>query len=420
MTDAASTPRRDGFTTATVHADRRFGAEHGAIHKPIHTSTQYGFESTADLIGVFQGTLKGHYNYARQGTPTTAALEAQITRMEQGAGTVCFATGMAALSAVFLTLLRAGDHVVSSRYVFGNTNSLFGTLGDLGIAVDKVDTGSVAEVEAALRPNTRMVFVETIANPGTQVPDLDAIGALCRERGLVFVVDNTVTSPWLFRPKAVGAALVVNSLSKTIGGHGAALGGAVTDVGGFDWQRYPNIFDAYRSGDPRQWGLQQVRKKGLRDMGGALASDAAHQISVGAETLALRAQRSSDTAFALARHLRTLPGVRAVHYPMLESHPQHAIAKRHFAAGSWLLAFDLADEVAAIAVCDRLRLPIKPTGMGDTRTLVIPVAPTIFWEAGADVRAQMGIADGMVRVSVGLEEPDDLLEDFEQALRAAA
>jgi len=417
-TNATSKPSAsEGFTTATLHSDRRGGAEHGAIHKAIHTSTQYGFESTDDLIGVFQGRLKGSFNYARQGTPTTAALEAQITRMEQGLGSVCFSSGMAALTAVFLTLLRAGDHMVSSQFVFGNTNSLFGTMADLGIEVGKVDAGSVANVEAALKPNTRIVFVETIANPGTQLPDLEAIGKLCRERGLLYVVDNTVTSPLLFLPRRVGAGLVVNSLSKTISGHGAALGGAVTDTGMFDWQAYPNIFPAYRSGDARQWGLQQIRKKGLRDMGGSLASDTAHHIAVGAETLALRVERSSATAFALARHLQTLPGVRAVHYPMLESHPQHAIAKRHFGAGSWLLAFELADERAAVAALDRLRLPIKATGMGDNRTLVIPVAPTIFWEAGAEVRAQMGIGDGMVRVSVGLEDEADLLADFEQALK---
>ncbi|MBL8304157.1 MAG: aminotransferase class I/II-fold pyridoxal phosphate-dependent enzyme, partial [Ideonella sp.] len=253
------------LTTDNLHADRRFGAEHGAVHKPIHTSIQYGFERVEDLIGVFQGTLKGGYNYARQGTPTTAALEAKITGLEQGVGTVCFASGMAAITAIFLTLLRASDHLVCSRYVFGNTNSLLGTLEGLGIAVSKVDACDVAAVAAALRPDTRMVFVETIANPGTQVADLEAIGALCRERGLLYVVDNTVTSPALFRPREVGAGLVVNSLTKTLAGHGDALGGAVTDTGLYDWRRCPAIFDAYRRGDPAGWGLQQIRKKGLRD-----------------------------------------------------------------------------------------------------------------------------------------------------------
>ena len=412
----AQPPAQPGFATSTVHADRQSGIEHGALRKPIHTSTQYGFEHTEDLIGVFQGRIKGGFNYARQGTPTTAALEAQITRMEQGLGSICFASGMAAISALFLTLLRAGDHLVSSRFVFGNTNSLFGTLADLGIKVSKVDATSARHVEAALQANTRMVFVETIANPGTQVADLAGIGALCRERGLLFVVDNTITSPALFLPRSVGAGLVVNSLTKSIAGHGTALGGAVTDCGLFDWQNYPNIFEPYRSGDARLWGLQQIRKKGLRDMGGAMSSEQAHQIGSGAETLTLRLARSSATALALARFLQTHPAVAAVHYPMLESHPQHARARELFSAGSWLLAFELRNAGSTVAVLDRLRLAIKSTGMGDTRTLVIPVAPTIFWEAGAQARAEMGIADGLVRVSVGLEDEADLMADFGQAL----
>ena len=406
----------EGITTGIVHSDRRFGVEHGGVRKPIHTSTQYGFERVEDLIGVFQGTLKGGYNYARQGTPTTAALESQITRLEQGVGTVCFGTGMAAISAVFLTLLRAGDHLVASRYVFGNTNSIFGTMRALGIEITTVDATDAAAVAAAVKPNTRMVFVETIANPGTQIADMPAIGEFCAQRGLLFVVDNTVTSPALFCPKDVRAGLVVQSLTKTIAGHGQALGGAVTDSGQYDWQAYPNIFPAYRKGDARQWGLAQVRKKGLRDMGGNLTSEHAHQISLGAETLALRVAHTSATALTLARYLQSHPAVVAVHYPMLESHPQHALARELFKAGSWLLSFELRDTAACLQMIDRLRLPIKATGLGDTRTLIIPVAPTIFWEAGAEVRASMGIADGLIRLSIGLEDVADLLADFEQAL----
>ena len=404
------------LTTRIVHSDRHFGVEHGGIHMPVHSSVQYGFERAEDLIGVFQGTLRGGFNYARQGTPTTAALEALVTSLEQGRGSVCFATGMAALSAVFLTLLRAGDHIVSSRHVFGNTNSLFGTLGDLGIGVSKVDAGSLAAVEAALQPNTRLVFVETIANPGTQIPDLAGIGELCRKRGLLYVVDNTVTSPALFLPRSVGAGLVVNSLTKTIAGHGAALGGAVTDTGQFDWNVYPNIFANYRQGEPAGWGLQQIRKKGLRDMGGSLSSQQAHQISLGAETIALRVAHSSSTALALARFLQAHPRVAATHYPMLETHPQHARARQLFGAGSWLLAFELRDPGTMLGVLNRMQVAIKATGIGDTRTLVIPVAPTIFWEMGASARAEMGIAEGLVRVSVGLEEAQDLIADFGQAL----
>jgi O-acetylhomoserine (thiol)-lyase len=405
-----------GFTTQNVHADQHFGVAHGGIHKPIHTSVQYGFERVQDLIGVFQGTIKGGYNYARQGTPTTAALEAKVNQMEQGLGTISFATGMAAITATFLTLLKAGDHLVCSQFVFGNTNSLVGTLRDLGISVSMVDATRADNVATALQANTRMVFVETIANPGTQIPDLAAIGRLCADKGLVYVVDNTITSPLLFRPATVQASLVINSLTKTIAGHGAALGGAVTDTGLFDWSGYPNIFANYRKGDARQWGLQQIRKKGLRDMGGTLSSEHAHQISVGAETLALRVAQTSATALQLAQFLEAHPAVRRVFYPMLASHPQHALARAHFSAGSWLLSFEMSDEAAALAVINRLKLPVVATGLGDTRTLIIPVAPTIFWEAGAQVRAAMGIADGLIRLSVGLEDAADLLADFAQAL----
>jgi O-acetylhomoserine (thiol)-lyase len=411
-----SSPDNRALTTDNVHSDRRFGVEHGGIHKPIHTSVQYGFDRVEDLIGAFQGTYKGGYQYARQGTPTTAALEAKITALENGVGTVCFATGMGAISAVFLTLLRAGDHLVASRYIFGNTNSLLGTMEGLGVAVDKVDACSVEAVAAAIRPETRMVFVETIANPRTQVADLQRIGELCRERGLIYVVDNTITSPALFRPRAVGASLVINSLTKTIAGHGEALGGAVTDTGLFDWAPYPNIFAPYRKGDPKGWGLLQIRKKGLRDTGATLSSEQAHRISVGSETLSLRVQRASSTALALAQWLERHPKIDAVHYPFLPSHAQHERAKSLFAAGSWLLSFELSDPTTLVEVLNRLSLPIKATGLGDTRTLIIPVAPTIFWEAGQEARAAMGIAEGLIRLSVGLEDEADLIADFEHAL----
>lgn len=404
-----------GINTRLVHADRRFGVEHGGVRKPIHTSVQYGFDTVEELVGVFQGTVKG-YNYARQGTPTTAALESRINLLEGGLGTICFATGMAAISAVFLTLLKAGDHLVVSQFVFGNTNSVVGTLRGLGIDITLVDATQASAVAAALQPNTRMVFVETVANPGTQVADLDGIGQLCREHGLVYVVDNTVTSPALFQPRAVGASLVINSLTKTIGGHGTALGGAVTDTGLFNWAVYPNIFAPYRQGDARQWGLVQIRKKGLRDMGGALSSEQAHQIATGAETLALRQRASSDTALALAQFLAQHPAVARVNYPFLASHPQHAKANQLFKGGSWLLSFELADAAECLPFINRLRIPVKGTGLADTRSLVIPVAHTIFWEAGADIRAQMGIGDGLIRYSVGLEDLADLQADLAQAL----
>ncbi|KER72395.1 cystathionine gamma-synthase family protein [Burkholderia cepacia] len=414
---SGNTNKKLGLTTSLVHKDRLTGIEYGGLRAPIHTSVQYGFDRVEDLIGVFQGTKKGSFNYARQGTPTTAALETKITELEQGIGTVCFGTGMGALSAVFYTLLRAGDHLISSRFIFGNTNSLLGTLRGLGVEVTMVDTSSAQSVADAMTERTRMVFVETIANPGTQIPDLRQIGELCRERGIPYVVDNTITSPALFTPKAVGASLVINSLSKTIAGHGAALGGAVTDTGIFDWQLYPNIAEEYRRAPAAQQGLLQIRKKGLRDMGASLSSEQAHQISLGMETLELRVQKCSETALLLAEYLQGHAAVRQVSYPGLADHPQHHIAKTLFRADSWLLSFELTRADATVEFLNYLRIPIKATGLGDTRTLVIPVASTIFWEAGAAIRLSMGIPDGMIRVSVGIEDAEDLIEDFERALK---
>ncbi|MGH8819583.1 MAG: cystathionine gamma-synthase family protein, partial [Achromobacter pestifer] len=308
-------------------------------------------------------------------------------------------------------------HLVSSQFVFGNTNSLFGTLLELGVEITFVDATDAAHVRAAIQPNTRMVFTETIANPGTQIADLAVIGEICREKGLVYVVDNTLTSPWMFRPSTVGASLVMNSLSKYIGGHGNALGGAVTDTGLYDWSGYANIYETYRKGPSTGWGLTQIKKKGLRDMGGTLAAEPAHRIAVGAETLALRMAKHCANALALARFLEEHPGVSKVHYPGLAGHPQHARAVALFGARfGGLLGVELADGVDCFDFLNRLRIVLMATHLGDTRSLALPAAHTIYYEMGAERRKQMGIADSLIRVSVGIEDEADLLFDFDQAL----
>jgi len=405
-----------GFTTAILHSDRDAVIEHGSLHKPLHLSVAYGYRDARELAAVFQGRAAG-YSYGRQGNPTSAALEAKISAMEGGVGTVTFATGMAAIGAIMLSLLKAGDHVVSSQYVFGNTASLLLTLEGHGHAVSFADATDVAKVEAAITPETRLVFVETIANPRVQVADLARIGELCRSRGILYIVDNTMTSPWLFQPKDVGAGLVVNALTKYIGGHGNALAGAVTDTGLFDWTRFPNIAAPYKSQPPRNWGLQQLRKKGLRDFGGTLAAEQAHHISVGAETLALRMERICANALALTQWLAQQPKVRAVHYPGLTSHPQHALAGKLFGDRfGGLFSFELADGVDLFEFLNRFKVVVLSSNLGDNRTLAIPVAQTIFFEMGPERRAAMGIAESLIRISTGIEDRDDLIGDFRQAL----
>jgi O-acetylhomoserine (thiol)-lyase len=406
-----------GFTTTILHNDRRKTVEHGSLHKPVHTSVAFGYDDARQLASVFQGKEPG-FRYGRQGNPTVGALEDKITRMEDGVGTLCFATGMGAIGALFQALLKSGDHLVSSSFLFGNTNSLWQTVAGQGVGVDFVDATDVANVEAALTPHTRMVFVETIANPRTQVADLARIGQLCRERGILYVVDNTMTTPYLFRPKTVGAGLVVNSLTKSIGGHGIALGGALTDTGLFDWSAYPHIAPNFRRQAPAAQGLAQLRAKALRDFGAALGPEAAHHIAVGAETLALRMERTSGNALALAQMLEADERVAAVHYPGLASHGQHRTAAALFRAGGSLLSFELRADIDCFDYLNRLQLGIAASNLGDTRTLVIPVAHTIFFEMGPERRASMGIAESLIRVSVGIEDTHDLLADFRAALDA--
>lgn len=404
-----------GFTTRNLHSDREDRPEHGALHKPVHPSAAYGYADARELAEVFQGKRKG-YAYGRQANPTVAALQKRITDMEGGAGSIAFSTGMAAIAALTLTLLRAGDHMISSAFLFGNTNSYFRTLERLGIEVDFVDATGTAAVAEKIRDNTRLVFVETIANPVTQVADLEGIGELCQRRGLLYVVDNTMTSPHLFLPKTVGAGLVVNSLTKFIGGHGNALGGAVTDTGGFDWSGYPNILDIYRKGDAGEWGLLHIRKKGLRDMGASLAPEAAHTLATGSESLSLRMDQACANAMALARLCADHPAVARVYYPGLPEHPQHERARKLFRAFGALFSIDLKAGGDCFDFLNGLEIVVSSSNLGDTRSLGIPVAHTIYYEMGPERRRSMGIGDSMLRFSIGIEDQADLIADFTSAL----
>ena len=403
-----------GFTSQILHSDRRGGVEHGSIHKPIHTAVTFGYDDARDLAAVFQGSQQG-YSYGRQVNPTVNALQEKITLMEGGVATAAFSTGMAAIGTTLFSLLRNGDHFVSSSFLFGNTNSLFNSFAAHGIEVSFVDATSVDAVAAEIRDNTRMVFVETIANPRTQVSDLEAIGRLCRQHNLVYFVDNTLTTPYLFQPKDADASLSINSLTKYIGGHGNALGGAVTELANYDWSEYPNIYDTYKKGDASNWAITQIKKKGLRDFGASLGPEAAHHISVGSDTLALRMDRSCRNASILTSFLVQHSGINRVYYPGLEEHPQYELARSLFRYPGAIFSIELKD-MDCFEFLNRLELFICTSNLGDNRSLAIPVAHSIYYEMGPERRASMGIVDSLVRFSIGIEDTDDLVSDLEQAL----
>ena len=405
---------KPGFTTQIVHSDRLLNLEYGAVHAPIHNSVPYAFDDVQGLIDVFQGQ-PGHV-YARSSTPTIDALQSKIQKMDNGIATVIFACGMSAIVTTLLSLLKSGDHLICSRFLFGNTTSLMETLEGYGIEITWVDATDIEKVVSAKKANTRMVFVETIANPATQISALDKIGDFCEQEELVYVIDNTITSSYLFDAVKVKASLIVTSLSKYVAGHGNALGGSVTDSGLFNWKNYANIFPAYRTGDSKMWGITQIKKKGLRDMGGCISSQTAHLISVGSETMELRMQRQCDNALAVAEFLDGHPKVDKVYYPGLVTHPQHQFAKQFFRKYGAVVSFDLVEGEDCCVLLNKLKLVISATHLGDTRTLALPVAPTIYHEMGPVMRQEMGISETMVRCSIGIENVEDLLADFAQAL----
>ena len=310
---------KKGFTTTNIHSDRLDKPEHGVLHKAIHTSVAYGYDDARELAAVFQGKRSG-YNYGRQLNPTVTALQNKITSMEQGIATAAFATGMAAIASSMLALLRAGDHLVSSAFLFGNTNSFFGTLQTLGIEVSFVDATDVKNVKAALQPNTRLVFVETIANPVTQIADIAAIGDLCRQHDLVYCVDNTMTSPHLFLPKAVSASLVVNSLTKYIGGHSDLLLGAVVT-----------------NRDDLAQALHQTQYA----MGNAVSADDVWLALRGVKTLAIRLKQHTENALGICAYLDQHPKVSRLYFPPWHKDPGHALWQRDCSGGNGLLSLSL-------------------------------------------------------------------------------
>lgn len=404
------------FDTKLVHADRKINKpQFGAVHESTNNSVLFEFDDVQDLVDVFQGKTAGHV-YSRSSSSSAVALQNMLNEMEGGVGAIVFSTGMAAISAALLSLLKSGDHIVVSQYLFGNTRSFMATIEGFGIEVSYIDVTDIQKVADACNENTKMVFCESIANPVTQVSDLKGIGDYCERHNILFALDNTMTPSALLDAKEVKASLLLTSLTKYIGGHGNVLGGVIVDTGLFNWASYQNIDSKYRVADEKQWGLTQLKKRGLRDMGATLAPQSAHLVSMGLETLTMRLRKTCANAQALAKYLSSHKGVDAVHYPGLQEHPQHQRAKTLFKRGfGGILSVELSDNIDPHAFLNQLSLVISATHLGDTRTLALPAASTIFFENGAQERAKMGIADSLIRISVGIEDIEDILADFDQA-----
>jgi O-acetylhomoserine (thiol)-lyase len=406
--------------TKLIHGGFAPDESTGATSLPIVQSSAFAYSSAEGIEAVFAGRDAG-YVYSRIANPTVAGFEARLTALEGGLGAIAVSSGMAAISSLSLALAGSGDEIVAGSSLFGGTYSLFrNTLCRYGITVRFVDPMDPAACRAAIRDTTKLVFVETIGNPKLDVPDLAALAAVTRERGVPLVVDSTVTTPLLVQPKRLGADLIIHSTSKFINGHGNAIGGVIVDAGTFDWAsgRFPQL--AQMRARVGQFALlATLRNRICRDLGCCLAPFNAFLLTMGVESLGVRMERHCANAARVAALLARHPRVNQACYPGLDAHPQHAVAQRQFGNRyGAVVTLTLGSRERCFTFINRLRLAKNLANLGDARTLVIHPASTICRDLGAAERLDMGVTDDLVRLSIGIEDPADILGDIEQALAA--
>jgi O-acetylhomoserine (thiol)-lyase len=393
----------------------------GATAVPIYQTVSYRFRTAQELADVFHGKAPG-YIYTRIANPTTSALETRLCELEEGIGCIATSSGMAAVAAVAIGLVRAGDEIVAAAGIFGGTVSLFqNTLGRFGVETILVDVADTKNFATAINDKTKLIFVETIGNPRMDVPDIPAIAKIAHNVSIPLVVDNTLTTPFLIKPKNFGAAIVVHSTSKFINGHGTAVGGAIIDTGNYDWAH--GRFDDIRelsTGVGKLAFLAHLRNLVYRDLGGCPAPMNSFLMLQGLETLAGRMAKHCENAQKLAQYLESHPQVRWVNYPGLAgSRSRDRAVKLFNGRAGGLLTFGLGDKEKTFRFIDSVRLARNLANLGDAKTLVIHPSSTIFHEFSQEEQEKMGIGDDMVRVSVGIEDFEDIKDDFEQAIEKA-
>ncbi len=408
------------FDSLLVHGGLEPGPA-GATAVPIVQSSSFAYHSAEDLEDVFRGRAVGQV-YTRLGNPTTEALERRLALLEGGGAAIATASGMAAITTAVLTILRAGDEILSSSSLFGGTFSLFrDTLSNYGITTRFADPLDLDGFRNAITERTRLIFVETVGNPKLDVPDVPALARIAHDAGLPILVDSTVTSPYLADGVRLEADILAYSTSKYINGTGTTIGGAIIDRGVFNWDspKFPHFAQFHKK--YRSFAFTaRARKLVHKDVGACAAPFNSYLLTEGVQTLALRMERHCSNALELARFLKSHPKVAWVRYPGLEDSPHHAVATRLYGGRyGGLLAFGTGDKASAFSVINRLKLAKNLANIGDAKTLVIHPASTICADYNAEDKGLMGVTEDMVRVSTGIEDCLDIIDDFKQALDAA-
>jgi O-acetylhomoserine (thiol)-lyase len=420
------------FDTLALHAGQQPDPVTGARAVPIYQTTSYVFRDVEHAASLFNLEVGGHI-YSRISNPTVAVLEERVAALEKGTGALAVASGQAALHIGIATLMGQGGHIVASASLYGGSRNMMGlTLPRFGITTTFVDPRDLDGMRRAIRPETRLLFGETIGNPGGEVLDIPAVAGIAHDAGVPLMIDNTFASPFLCNPLEHGADIVMHSATKFIGGHGLAIAGVLVDAGRFDWRasgKFPTLTEPYAGYHgidfAAEFGPQafimRARTEGLRDFGPALSPQNAFYLLQGLETLPLRMRQHVANARKVAEFLVGNPAVERVLHPDLPSHPDHELAKKLLPRGSGaIFAFDLkGGRDAGKRFIERLRLFSHLANVGDAKSLVIHPASTTHAQLTAEQLAATGIGEGMVRLSVGLEDVDDLIDDLTPALRAA-
>ena len=438
MDSAVADPKSLKFDTLSLHAGQRPDPATGARAVPIHQTTSYMFPSVDHAAELFNLERPGHI-YSRISNPTVAVLEERIAALEGGVGTVCTASGQAALHLAVATLTGAGGHIVSSGSFYGGSHNMFThTLPRFGITTTFVDPRNTQDFAAAIRPETRLLFGELLGNPGLEVMDLPAVAEIAHAHALPLMIDATFNTPYLCRPFDHGTDIIMHSATKFLGGHGVAIAGALVDGGTFDWAaaldddgnlKFPTLTEPYAGyhglNFAEEFGpsafVMRARAEGLRDFGACMSPANAFYVLLGVETLPMRMARHVENAQAVAEFLQAEGAVTWVNYPGLPSHPDFELAKRLMPRGAGgILSFGVkGGREAGRRFIERLELFSHLANVGDAKSLVIHPASTTHQQMDAEALKEAGVGEEMVRLSVGLEDAVDLIEDLGRALRAS-
>ncbi|WP_398478839.1 O-acetylhomoserine aminocarboxypropyltransferase [Tardiphaga sp.] len=423
-------PKPPAFETLSLHAGQHPDPVTGSRAVPIHQTTSFVFQDTDHAAALFNLERAGHI-YTRISNPTIAVLEERLAALENGVGAVCTASGMAALHLAIATILNAGDHIVASSSLYGGTiNLLAHTLPRFGITTTFVKPRDLDAFKAAIKPNTKLVIGETIGNPGLEVLDIPAVADIAHAAKIPLLIDNTFATPFLSRPLDLGADIVMNSTTKWIGGHGIAIGGVIVDAGRFDWRasgKFPQLTEPYAGYHgivfDEQFGtaafIMRARTEGLRDFGACLSPTNAFQLLQGVETLAIRMERHVANTSAVLAALTANKAVDWVLHPSLENHPDHALAKTLLPRGAGsIISFGIkGGRPAGRKFIEALKLTSHLANVGDAKTLVIHPASTTHQQMDAEQLKAAGIGEELIRLSVGIEAAQDIIDDLAQALR---